>query len=81
MWLVENDPIRLEETSARCHEQSKILDLLPSMLLLQNIEELASVRGPTHLAIGVFDGLHVGHQMVISRAVHNAEETRVLGFS
>jgi riboflavin kinase/FMN adenylyltransferase len=45
------------------------------MQLLRNLEDLMSVRGPTHVAIGVFDGLHLGHQTVIGRAVHCAEET------
>src|SRR5580692_1374870 len=38
------------------------------MKLLQSVEELSSVTGPIHLAIGVFDGIHLGHQSVINRA-------------
>lgn len=45
------------------------------MQLLHHIEDLLSVPGPTHLAIGVFDGLHLGHQTVIGRAVQNAAAT------
>jgi riboflavin kinase/FMN adenylyltransferase len=45
------------------------------MRLLYDIEELASVPGPTHLAIGVFDGIHLGHQAVIGRAVRNARQS------
>jgi len=45
------------------------------MQLLHNIEALRLIRGPTHLAIGVFDGLHLGHQTVIGRAVQNAEQS------
>jgi riboflavin kinase / FMN adenylyltransferase len=39
------------------------------MKLLQSVEELSSVTGPIHLAIGVFDGIHLGHQSVINRAI------------
>jgi riboflavin kinase / FMN adenylyltransferase len=39
------------------------------MKLLQSVEELSSVNGPIHLAIGVFDGIHLGHQSVINRAI------------
>jgi riboflavin kinase / FMN adenylyltransferase len=45
------------------------------MRLLYNIEALASVPGPTHLAIGVFDGVHLGHQAVIGQSVQNARRT------
>lgn len=34
--------------------------------------ELEQVAGPLHLALGVFDGVHVGHQAVIERAVQAA---------
>nr|WP_226894947.1 bifunctional riboflavin kinase/FAD synthetase [Luteolibacter marinus] len=33
------------------------------------IEELARVEGPHHLALGVFDGVHRGHQEVIGQAI------------
>lgn len=42
------------------------------MLRLSSIEELASLNGPLHLALGVFDGVHLGHQAVIARAVESA---------
>jgi riboflavin kinase / FMN adenylyltransferase len=45
------------------------------MKLLYSIEELATVPGPTHLAIGMFDGIHLGHQAVIGQAVQNARQT------
>jgi FAD synthase len=45
------------------------------MKVLNRIEDLASIPGPTHLAIGVFDGIHLGHQAVIGRAVRNAYRT------
>ncbi len=39
------------------------------MTTLHSIAELSEVPGPVHLAIGVFDGVHLGHQAVISRAL------------
>lgn len=42
------------------------------MQILRSIPELAEIPGPVFLAIGVFDGLHFGHQAVISTAVEDA---------
>lgn len=39
------------------------------MLIRHNLEELPSLAEPLHLALGVFDGLHLGHQAVVARAV------------
>ncbi len=44
------------------------------MDLLHDISQLRQVRGPLHLAIGVFDGVHFGHQAVIAAAKLSAEE-------
>jgi riboflavin kinase/FMN adenylyltransferase len=51
------------------------------MEILRLISELSQVRGPLFLAIGVFDGVHRGHQAVIStsaRHAHSAEGTSVV---
>jgi riboflavin kinase/FMN adenylyltransferase len=45
------------------------------MKILHAIEELSSVPGPVHLAIGVFDGIHPGHREVIQQAVNGARGT------
>jgi riboflavin kinase/FMN adenylyltransferase len=39
---------------------------------LTSLPELAQLPGPVSLAIGVFDGLHLGHREVISCAVRSA---------
>ncbi len=39
---------------------------------LTSIEELAALPGPVYLAIGVFDGVHLGHQAVIGRVEEDA---------
>lgn len=39
---------------------------------INKLEELAGQEGPLHLAMGVFDGVHMGHQAVIARAVDAA---------
>jgi riboflavin kinase/FMN adenylyltransferase len=44
------------------------------MKVLHSIEELRQIEGPTHLAIGVFDGVHLGHQAVIREAVDAARK-------
>jgi riboflavin kinase/FMN adenylyltransferase len=44
--------------------------------VLHAIGELAGVRGPVVLAIGVFDGVHLGHQAVIQRAQEVARASR-----
>jgi riboflavin kinase/FMN adenylyltransferase len=40
--------------------------------VLEAIPDLAKVPGPLHLAIGVFDGVHLGHRAVIQCAVDAA---------
>jgi riboflavin kinase/FMN adenylyltransferase len=46
------------------------------MRILRSIAELADVPGPVFLAIGVFDGVHRGHQAVIGRATQQAAEAK-----
>jgi riboflavin kinase/FMN adenylyltransferase len=41
-------------------------------MTLNAIPELAAVRGPVYLAIGVFDGVHLGHRSVLTRALEDA---------
>ena len=51
------------------------------MEILRSITELRQLRGPLFLAIGVFDGVHRGHQAVIStstRHAHSADGTPVV---
>lgn len=45
-----------------------------SVLRLTTFEELAGQDGPLHLALGVFDGVHVGHRAVISRVLEAAAQ-------
>jgi len=42
------------------------------MRILHSIAELKELPGPLFLAIGVFDGVHLGHQAVIRRAIEDA---------
>lgn len=41
-------------------------------MLLSAIPDLATVPGPIVLAIGVFDGVHLGHRSVLQRALEDA---------
>jgi len=43
------------------------------MEILRSISELDQLRGPLFLAIGVFDGVHRGHQAVISTSARHAQ--------
>jgi riboflavin kinase / FMN adenylyltransferase len=43
------------------------------MEILQSIPELSRLPGPLFLAIGVFDGVHRGHQAVISTSADHAK--------
>jgi riboflavin kinase/FMN adenylyltransferase len=44
------------------------------MQVLRSISELSQLSGPLFLAIGVFDGVHLGHQAVISTSARHARE-------
>lgn len=42
--------------------------------VVRRISSISEVEGPVHLALGVFDGVHLGHQAVIAGAVRAARE-------
>ena len=44
------------------------------MQILRSIPELSGLPGPVFLAIGVFDGVHLGHRAVISTSTQHAKE-------
>lgn len=43
------------------------------MKVIRSIDDLASLPGPVSLAIGMFDGVHLGHQEVIGAAIEHAD--------
>ena len=45
------------------------------MEVLHDLAELQSLRGPVYLAIGIFDGVHRGHQALIEEAKADAKKT------
>lgn len=47
---------------------------LPRMQVLHSIDALSSLSGPLALAVGVFDGIHLGHQEVIRAAQEHATQ-------
>jgi riboflavin kinase/FMN adenylyltransferase len=47
---------------------------------IDKLEDLVLQRGPLHLALGVFDGVHKGHQSVIDQAVQAARVSGGLSF-
>jgi riboflavin kinase/FMN adenylyltransferase len=44
------------------------------MRILRSISELGELPGPLFIAIGVFDGVHLGHQAVISTSAGHAKD-------
>lgn len=44
------------------------------MKILHSIQELSRLSGPLFLSIGVFDGVHLGHQAVISTSARHAKD-------
>lgn len=50
------------------------------MQVLPTLPELATLNRPVHLAIGVFDGVHLGHQRVINAARTGSGVSVVLTF-
>lgn len=42
------------------------------MIILHSIDDLAGLKGPIVLAAGTFDGVHLGHQTLIRRAMEEA---------
>lgn len=50
------------------------LILQPRMQVLRSIDALSSLPGPLALAVGVFDGFHLGHQEVIHAAQEHAKQ-------
>ena len=43
------------------------------MHTIHSLEEMKSITGGLHIALGVFDGVHIGHQAVIESVVHAAK--------
>ena len=44
------------------------------MKVFHSLSELSEIPGPLCVAIGVFDGVHLGHQSLIRRAMQEAEQ-------
>ncbi len=80
--------VLLSDESVKFHKRQQIRRLLRSIvvsifllplrgypnrvLICKRLEDLPALGVPLHLALGVFDGVHVGHQAVIERAVRAA---------
>jgi len=46
-----------------------------ALLTFARLDQVALPAGPLHLAIGMFDGLHLGHQSVLQAALHSARRS------
>jgi riboflavin kinase/FMN adenylyltransferase len=50
----------------------------PAFLQFDELEKVKLPPGPLHLAIGMFDGVHLGHRAVIDAAVQSAHRSKGL---
>ena len=48
---------------------------MSSILHFESLHSAALPPGPLHLAIGMFDGVHLGHRAVIEAAVQSARRS------
>ncbi|MEN9661637.1 MAG: hypothetical protein RL324_586 [Verrucomicrobiota bacterium] len=48
---------------------------MPSILHFESLESAVLPPGPLHLAVGMFDGVHLGHRTVIEAAVQSAHRS------
>jgi riboflavin kinase / FMN adenylyltransferase len=47
---------------------------MSAKLTAASLQDVRPTRRPLHLAIGMFDGVHLGHQAVIDAAIHSARQ-------
>ena len=45
------------------------------MIVVDSIQKLGPIKSPLYLAIGMFDGVHIGHQAVIEACLNSAENS------
>lgn len=63
------------QSGSFCNQEPEALaSFFSHMTVLRSLDALSSLRGPVALAIGVFDGLHLGHQEVIRAAQEHARQ-------
>src|SRR3954462_15385412 len=48
---------------------------MSALLQFDGLERAALPAKPLHLAIGMFDGVHLGHKSVIDSAIHSARRS------
>lgn len=54
------------------------------MKVIKNLEEIPELEGPIALTIGVYDGVHLGHQSIfkhLQKAIHKEGKSVILTFS
>src|SRR6202040_1863289 len=69
----DHEPNSLAATS---FADARSVTVRSTMEILRSIPELERLRGPLFLAIGVFDGVHRGHQAVISTSAEHARAAK-----
>ncbi len=51
---------------------------MKSKKIFHSLDEVRLAVKPVHLAVGMFDGVHLGHQSVIESAIHSAQRSNGL---
>jgi riboflavin kinase/FMN adenylyltransferase len=71
---MSNEAIAGGVSSFVIRHSSFVIFVVISMNILRSITDLSDLSGPLFLAIGVFDGVHLGHQAVISTSARHARD-------
>ena len=73
-WIASNSKPEAADTRGSICFEIRVSDFGPIVLMeiLHSIPQLSQLSGPLFLAIGVFDGIHLGHQAVISTSAEQA---------
>jgi riboflavin kinase / FMN adenylyltransferase len=64
------------EPESGFNQNRRLHKIAGTMKILHSLSELSGIPGPLCVAIGVFDGVHLGHQALIRRAISEAEWMR-----
>jgi riboflavin kinase/FMN adenylyltransferase len=68
-------PLCLADTSRTHLSNVVIIPEMSSGRIFNTLGDVDLPPSPVHLAIGMFDGLHLGHQSVIESAIHSARRS------
>ena len=70
MFYGSVDGLAIAGLPHHCNGVALDVDVAPAMTPIRNFQDWPA--GPLHVAIGVFDGVHLGHQMLMRRLLGGA---------